>query len=588
MSSPSWISDLQDPALKANFIAFADRRAPITEADLANAFTALADEVSNNASNPTLTQSQLSDLESIAANIGSMGASSYLQFITNAFVNGDAANATWTGGQNASTQIGNLTAGASATDLTDLVDKWFLGTDLPSDVFTYSSSDGPPQTYAIEYSSDDASLYGPGKQPQMSDVNQGQFGDCYLLSSLAEIAHQDPSVIKSMITSHKNGTYGVRFYENGEPVYVTVNKELPNIGNSGSNIWASVVEVAYVELQQQGLTTDNSINDGNSFTTTGNGGWPASALEAITGATQINEFGAKSGQTGWSDVTLSHALAPAGASSSQTTSIVLSTLAADLLVGDDAVLASYANATDPSGMTTLVDDHAMSIYGYDASTGMLEIRNPWGSEPGQNWDTTFEESLTTLQSDGDYIDVDNVGAATSVSNASVVAAAGLQNMAQIKSFSVSDSVPNIDGALPALVADNKLTSVTAAGTSGADTLNLSGLGKAATIDMGGDTDTASLRSGSLNLGSGYDSVTLGSGPSTIAYSFSGGGVESIANFHSAFDLLSISLAGGSLEQTLVNGGDWISSSIHSGEGVFLANVATTQHVTQSRGIATLV
>jgi len=81
----------------------------------------------------------------------------------------------------------------------------------------------------------------------------------------------------------------------------------------------------------------------------------------------------------------------------------------DLAKGDDLVLSSNTNARDSSGKTTLVADHAMSIYGYDNGTGMLEIRNPWGTMAGQTWDTTFEVSLSTLLSDGDTITADNIG-----------------------------------------------------------------------------------------------------------------------------------------------------------------------------------
>ena len=51
----------------------------------------------------------------------------------------------------------------------------------------------------------------------------------------------------------------------------------------------------------------------------------------------------------------------------------------------------------------------MSIYGYDAATGMLEIRNPWGTANRQTWDTTFEVSLSTLLAAGDIITTDNIG-----------------------------------------------------------------------------------------------------------------------------------------------------------------------------------
>jgi hypothetical protein len=62
---------------------------------------------------------------------------------------------------------------------------------------------------------------------------------------------------------------------------------------------------------------------------------------------------------------------------------------------------------DKNGNTTLVADHAMAVYGFDTSTGMLEIYNPWGtwSGGGQNWDTTFETGLSTLLADGDTISV---------------------------------------------------------------------------------------------------------------------------------------------------------------------------------------
>jgi hypothetical protein len=47
----------------------------------------------------------------------------------------------------------------------------------------------------------------------------------------------------------------------------------------------------------------------------------------------------------------------------------------------------------------------LSIYGINASTGVLDIRNPWGVEAGQYWDTTFAISLSTLLADGDTISV---------------------------------------------------------------------------------------------------------------------------------------------------------------------------------------
>jgi hypothetical protein len=282
-----------------------------------------------------------------------------------------------------------------------------------------------------------------------------------------------------------------------------------------------------------------------------------------------------------------------------------SILAADLLVGDNLILTSTTGAKDANGYTTLVASHCMSIYGFDTATGDFEIRNPWGApfgeKAGRKFDTTFEESLKALQADGDLISVDNVGAATtSVSGASVVAAAGLQAMTQIKSFSVTDNVKRIDAGLAGLISDTKLTSVSVTGTKSADSLDLAGLAVAAFIDMRGDTDSASVAgyfslgvpgvavADSLNLGSGYDSITLGSGAATIDFALGAGGVENVSNFNAAQDLFSINLAGAtSLEQTLVNGGDWISSATDVTHGVFLAGVTSAQRYSVSGGIATV-
>jgi hypothetical protein len=262
---PSWISDLHDTALKADFTSFYNA-GPITEAEMAEALGDLVSEnIVKNQFGETirslrLSARQLSDLQSIAGNIGSIGASQYLEFITDAFVNGNAANAAWSGGNATSTPLGNLDAGYSMAKFNELIGKWFGGADLPSDIISYYHSSGHDWTNGntITYSTVDEPLYGPGG-PSMSDINQGSLADCYFLSSLAEVAFQDPSAITSMITDNGNGTYGVRFYVDGAARYVTVDSQLPDGGtqfNHSSVLWASLVETAYAEVQQQGAITN--------------------------------------------------------------------------------------------------------------------------------------------------------------------------------------------------------------------------------------------------------------------------------------------------------------------------------------------
>ncbi len=591
---PTWISALKDAALKADLSADA-ASGTITKAQLGAALADLAGELSSRGL--TLSASQLADLKAIAANIASMGSSAYLQFITKALVNGNAANAWWTGGAATSVALGNLATGSSATKLQELIGKWFSGTDLPASAV---SMDGHPD-FTISYSRVSAPLFG-ASGPSLSDVNQGYLGDCYLLAPLAEAASQDPAAITSMITDNGDGTYGVRFYVNGAARYVTVNTQLADGGwefNHGANLWASLIEQAYAEAQAQGLITGNPpYADGNSFSSIGNGGSPEFALEEITDASAITDFNADSSNSGWDRAVYNRSLSGGVIASNLTTSAVLSTLDADLLVGDDLVLTSLTYAWDSSGALTLIADHAMSITGYDAATGLLQIRNPWGGS-NSYWDTTFEISLSTLLADGDTITVDNVGTASSVAAAPVVAASALQSMAQVKTFSVSDAVANVDGGLAGLKADGKLTSVTVTGTSGADALVLTGLKAATTIAMGGDSDAAALTNftqksagvgaaSGISLGSGYDSIALGSGSDTIAFSLgAASGVESVTAFNSAYDILSVTLNGASLEQTLVGGGDWISSSTDLTHGVYLAGVKSVQKAAISNGVATI-
>jgi hypothetical protein len=401
MTVPSWVGSLSTASIAADMTA-ADVNGTVTYAGLEQ----LIADLDATLATSTLTTAEFTDLQTIAANLNNgMSTSAYLTGIMTALVDGNAGNATWTGGNSSSVTLGNLHAGSTGTQLSELNGKWFLGTDLPSSYVNMSGA----SPFSVSYSTSASPLFGTGG-PSMNDINQGYLGDCYFLSSLAEVAHQDAGIISSMFTVNGNNTYGVRFYINGVATYVTVNNSLADGGtifNYGTDIWASLAEKAYAQLQAEGVVTGNSVNYGNSWSTIGNGGAPEFALEEVTGASAITDFCANG--SSWASYIYNSSLNETGWSLNNSTASVLSTLAADLAKGDDVILSSYTNATDSSGRQTLVSDHAMSIYGYDSATGMLEIRNPWGTMSGQYWDTTFEVSLATLLSDGDTITADNVG-----------------------------------------------------------------------------------------------------------------------------------------------------------------------------------
>jgi hypothetical protein len=147
-------------------------------------------------------------------------------------------------------------------------------------------------------------------------------------------------------------------------------------------------------------------------------------MEAITGSSSITDFSAYRGS--WSAITYNQNLAATSYKGGCSTSFVLNTLVADLAKGYDVILCSWTNAKNSSGKTTLVAGHAMSIYGYNSATSMLQVRNPWGTEPGQTWATTFEVSLSTLLAAGDTITVDNGPGTGATASKSGAPASGLK------------------------------------------------------------------------------------------------------------------------------------------------------------------
>jgi hypothetical protein len=402
-NSPSWIATLQNSLIRTDMTA-ASAGGTVSETGMAKLFTDLAAQLTS--SHTKLSASEFSDLKIIAndLNVGET-ASPYITYITDALVLGNAADANWTGGNATASTLGDLTIGSTATQLSELTGKWFLGTDLPSDAI-YMTGYSP---FVVSYSANTAPLYNSGG-PSIHDVNQGDLGDCFLMASLAEVASQNPSLITSMITANGNNTYGVQFVVNGAAEYVTVSNTLADGGtvfNSGTAIWASLIEQAYAQLQAGGVVTGNTPNYGNSWSTIGNGGYPEYALAEITGATKITDFCADG--PSWQQYVYNNSMTLQSSSTGIGSASVLSTIISDLAVNDDVILSSYTNAYASNGMQTLVADHAMAIYGYDSATGNLEVYNPWGTESGQYWDTTFEVSISTLFYVGDTITIDNVG-----------------------------------------------------------------------------------------------------------------------------------------------------------------------------------
>ena len=355
-----------------------------------------------------------------------------------------------------------LTSSTTSTELSELIGKWFLGSDLPSDLFLYANWPGGQLPPNYNFTPLKISYYDPTRSnplnpwgvstifgsygtsgftestangvihfaPSMNDINQNGIGDCVLLSWLADLAHTNSSVIDNMITDNGNGTYGIKLYELGIPLYITVNNLLSSISNTGQYAWAGLVEKAIAQLQSEGLTNtlnsipvlnpwDNSFLQlgfpQNLFATQENSFTYISAIQKptvadMTGATVITSY-SYVGST-WVG-TVKNSINFSGlniADNSLSTSAFQNLLINSLLQGSD-VYAGFLGWYDNSGRmcSDALDIHACSIYGFDSATGNFQLRNTWGG--GQNinsqiYETTFEASISQLLSAN--IQVDNL------------------------------------------------------------------------------------------------------------------------------------------------------------------------------------
>ena len=320
---------------------------------------------------------EFADLGNLVDRLNTSGgptASAYLAYIARAVVKGDGANANWTGGATFTQPLGNLAAGSDETQAGRLVGKWLLGTDLPAPVLDFTN---PPP---IAYRTSTAPLFG-ASGPSIDDVNQGNLADCYLMSCLAQIAWDEPDVIRSMITDNGNGTYGVRFFIQGRQVYVTVNADLPVRADSGglavnhaSHIWASLVEKAYAQLNE---------NPGYLARTAGNiynlldFGWPDPLTEVAGRAVTTYSASGRS-LANWNGLE--------------------ATFASAVVNHQEIVVATYV-ATTVNGVQQFMAPHMYSITGYDSASGLFTLRNPYGADYGQTWLTSFQASMADLYSE---------------------------------------------------------------------------------------------------------------------------------------------------------------------------------------------
>jgi hypothetical protein len=234
-----------------------------------------------------------------------------------------------------------------AEDIQMEVDNWFLGMDHPDDSYVYKG-----QTITPTYSAVNLPLW--NGSPIYQDVAQGFVGDCWLMSSLAEVALRNPGDIKSMIIDNGDSTYTVRFFDGSTPDYITVDNMLPGGGSvyahPQGDMWAALVEKAYA--QENGFGWIGSSNQGVDSYGALNGGYPQWPLSAITGQS-----------------------VPAY-------SVNANSVMNAFLQGNFVVMCTPDNPNS----SQVVPEHCYALLNYNGSTTSFTLYNPWGVNGGYSGD----------------------------------------------------------------------------------------------------------------------------------------------------------------------------------------------------------
>jgi hypothetical protein len=188
-----------------------------------------------------------------------------------------------------------------------------------------------------------------------------------MLASLASLAESDPQLIEQMIAPLGDGTFAVRFYDRGTPVYVRVDGDLPITGSGalayadlggGGELWVALAEKAYAHFRY-GENSYGSLH----------GGWMSDVYYHTTAQAAIYRS--------------------TGALGEQLYAFVESQLAA----GHALTLGSYYTASWP-----IVPSHAYMIKAVsvdESGQQYVTVYNPWGVD-GRSWDDNYSDGLLTL------------------------------------------------------------------------------------------------------------------------------------------------------------------------------------------------
>lgn len=273
-------------------------------------------------------------------------------------------------------QVGSSTdslVGVTSSDMVQRVSSFANGADrtLNGDRITDPSDIGQKKAFTNTISAGSTSgsnpLFGTNG-PKLTDIRQGQVGDCWLLSGVGAIALDNPTAVRQNIVDFNDGTYGVRlgdkFYRVDNDLPVNASNLPRNAGLGAQNsMWVAIFEKAFA-LHRTSTHTYESLN----------GGWAVEVNRAFrsssAGAKTINSY--------------SNATA----------------LANDMYTRWNtyqAVTIGFTGAL--KGSVPLIGDHMYTVYSFQRDSAgnvtSVTLRNPWGRD-GAGSDSNSSDGLVTL------------------------------------------------------------------------------------------------------------------------------------------------------------------------------------------------
>jgi hypothetical protein len=213
--------------------------------------------------------------------------------------------------------------------------------------------------------------------PSITDIRQGNLGDCWVLAGLGAIAIDNPFALRQNVVDFDDGTYGVRLGNN----FYRVDNDLPVATSSSTapvyaalglqnSMWVAVVEKAYAHYRT-GANSYASIE----------GGWSVDVNRAF-GATSTGDRGI----------------------SSYSSAAALANEIFNRWNNYEAVTIGFAGGTIAAG-APLINYHMYTVYSVTRnSSGVvtsITLRNPWGYD-GAGSDGNYWDGFVTVTPDQLY------------------------------------------------------------------------------------------------------------------------------------------------------------------------------------------